>query len=71
MNASVMRSTPDYKVAAGCEIATKNTTSQINVINDPMIIAPIPSTHAATAMLRPPTTPCEPSMRLTDDLPRK
>lgn len=71
MNASVMRSTPDYKVVAGCEIANKKTTSQINVITDPMIIPTIPSTQAATAMLRPPRAPCEPSIRPTDDLPRK
>ena len=71
MNASVMRSTPDYKVVAGCEIVNKNTTSQIRVTTDPINIAAMPTTHAATAMPRPPRAPCEASIRQTDDLPRK
>jgi hypothetical protein len=52
-------------------MANKNTTSQISVTTDPMIIAMMPSTHAETARLRPPRVPGELSIRLTEDLPRK
>src|SRR5713101_9868742 len=71
-NASVTRSTRgDQPPAAGCAVATSTTTTQTSVTADPIAIATTPSTHPATATLRPPSVPREVSTRLTDDLPRK